>query len=191
MNRHDLSTKLIHLLKGKTDEENLGTLKSILRAGTLLGNCECIKGGYHCVCLTEAPISSIGSILDHAAIRGFRYRPFGIIADKDWIFELGGRPAIYQPLEEYDLVPEILRYRHVTYDPTHPSRPIDFTWEREWRLSCEELELICDRVSILVPRRECIYEMRDFERDEETVCPWTYLALEDLGFTISPVEARR
>jgi len=72
------------------------------------------------------------------------------LVTKEWIFKEGGRPVIYQTDEEFNELPETHRWRHVRYDPLSDP-PIDFTWEREWRINCEELHFDSDVASIVVP----------------------------------------
>ena len=79
-----------------------------------------------------------------------RYKPFGVMVSKSWLFERAGRPVIYQPESEFDLLHETQRFRHKEYDP--PS--VDFTWEREWRIRTDALELDPGAVSLVVPNRE-------------------------------------
>jgi len=83
------------------------------------------------VCFTEAPENVFHQVLG-------RYKPFGIQVPKSWLFEKGGRPVIYQAAGEYELLDEKIRWRHVRYEP-HTTAPIDFSWEREWRIQAEEL----------------------------------------------------
>jgi hypothetical protein len=69
---------------------------------------------------------------------------------KYWAFSVGGRPVIYQPDQEYDLLPESHRWRHARYEPqTEP--PTDFTWERERRIRIDELPLPPGEARIIVP----------------------------------------
>jgi hypothetical protein len=51
---------------------------------------------------------------------------FGLMFEKNWIFDRGGRPVIYQPESELDLLPENLRWRDVRFEPTG-DKVIDFT----------------------------------------------------------------
>jgi hypothetical protein len=76
-----------------------------------------------------------------------RYTPFGVLFKKDFIFERGGRPVIYQPESDYSLLPTALQYRHVTFD----LGTVDFTWEREWRLQGNQLEFNDSDIHVLVP----------------------------------------
>ena len=77
-----------------------------------------------------------------------RYSPFGVIFDKKWVFDKGGRPVIYQPDSDFDILPETHKWRHVRYEPT-AEEPIDFSWEREWRIQTDEL-LFDPSVAVLV-----------------------------------------
>ncbi|MDD2540339.1 MAG: hypothetical protein PHH28_04760 [Desulfuromonadaceae bacterium] len=75
-----------------------------------------------------------------------RYEPYGIAVRKDWLFQRNGRPVIYQPDSEYPLLPPQLQWRHVRYEPPN----VDFTWEREWRVQCDELQIAPNEVLVLV-----------------------------------------
>ena len=188
MNRFDLSTNLIHLTKGDTLNACFETLHSILKGRRLLGGVGYIRGGSKCICLSEAPISAIGSILDNPLRHNFRYRPFGLVLDKNWFFQQGGRPVIYQPETEYDNLPENLQYRHVTYNPIKQPIPIDFTWEREWRLCAEFLELDPEKCSVVIPKRSWINPIQDFFEKQGMIDLWTFIALEDLGVIVDVPE---
>ncbi len=143
MPRADLSNYLIHWIKGESHEEAFAVQRSIVREQRLLGGDGFIKGGYRCVCFTEAPDSTFHEVVG-------KYRPFGIQVSKHWAFSVGGRPVIYQPDREYELLPESHRWRHVRYEPdTEP--PTDFTWEREWRIRADELQLPPGEARIIVP----------------------------------------
>ncbi len=67
--------------------------------------------------------------------------------------EQGGRPVIYQPDDEYDVLPDSHKWRHVCYEP-NADPVIDFTWEREWRLPVGELSFDPSVAAILVPDRD-------------------------------------
>jgi hypothetical protein len=73
--------------------------------------------------------------------------------DKSWIFDHGGRPVIYQPDSDFTILPEDLRWRHVRFEPTG-EQAIDFTWEREWRIRCQELHFSPAEAVIIVPNDE-------------------------------------
>jgi hypothetical protein len=59
-----------------------------------------------------------------------RYSPFGIMVSKQWLFAQGGRPVIYQSAEEYQLLTENHRWRHVLYE-TSIQRLLILSYVRE------------------------------------------------------------
>jgi hypothetical protein len=150
MIRGDLSNRLIHLTKGATEEESSRNFASIVREGKLRGGTGHIRGGYNCVCFSEAPLATLSQILAKPSVHGMRYAPLGVMVSKLWLFSRGGRPAVYQSEAEYETLPEDLRYRHVRYEP---ERDIDHTWEREWRVRTDELVLDPAEATLVVPTR--------------------------------------
>ena len=149
--RTDLARHLIHFTKGRDREDAYQTLKLILQQRRLLGSARLVRGSIPCICFSEAPLIS----LEHGLINdaGFtRYAPFGVLFSKSFIFARGGRPVISQPDAEFHLLPEALRWRHVRFEPTGDS-PIDFTWEREWRLPVDELRFQFDDVEVVLPHK--------------------------------------
>ena len=197
MIRGDLSNRLIHLTKGTTADEAANNFINILRSGHIRGGNGFIRGGYTCVCFSEAPISVLSQILANPSVHGMRYAPFGVMVSKLWLFRQGGRPAIYQPEAEYELLHEEQRYRHVRYEP---DRGIDLTWEREWRLKTAQLDLDPGETTFVVPTRA--WEKRFMEEhagDQQGLAlllgesaalaiepfPWHFVVLEDLGVEVS------
>lgn len=149
MPRSDLSPHIVHFTKGEDHDAAFGNLLSILRDEAILGTSNFIRGEYRCVCFTEAPLWSIeDGLANPEAYR--RYSPFGVMFDKNYIFELGGRPVIYQSDHEFEELPESHRWRHVRYEPDR-DRPVDWTWEREWRLRAERLEFNPGTAVVVVP----------------------------------------
>jgi hypothetical protein len=195
MIRDDLSDTLIHLTRGSTYEEAAQTFTKILDEKRLVGGSGCIKSGFRCVCFSEAPLSKLSQILANPMSHGMRYKPFGVMVDKSWLFERGGRPVIYQPDSEFKLLHEDQKFRHVRYDP--PSN-VDFTWEREWRIQTEELSLELGTTTVVVPNRE--WERKVLDPHDQKIwrralggvgmpmsvitSPWHFIALEDLGVSI-------
>jgi hypothetical protein len=95
-----------------------------------------------------------------------RYSPFGILVEKQWIFEQGGRPVIYQSNAEFEFLPEQIRWRHMRYEPG----TVDFTWEREWRIRCNELHFSPNLAGIVVPTKkwaDALIAEHDAEQDFE------------------------
>lgn len=172
--RPDVAPNLLHLLHADTRGDAFGLLRSIVAGRCLSASDEGIRDGSRCVSFAEAPIRQLREVYRWTAERDARVQPFGVLLGKDYLFALGGRPVIYQSDAEYDELPAALRYRHVHYDPiTVP--PIDYTWEREWRLRTDVLQLEPERCCIVVASeadRAALF-MEHAEREE--------LRLEALG----------
>jgi hypothetical protein len=114
-----------------------------------------VRGPDPAVCLTEQPLSAV---LVTRKCASSRYSAFGIAYHKYALFQMGGRPVIYGPdailgnrIEKHDPdyeqgkeiyaggLPKDLQYLFVRYKPTiGDGYPIDFTWEREWRIKCHD-----------------------------------------------------
>jgi hypothetical protein len=157
--RRDLGSMLFHFTRAAPAEGGNRTrtayenLESILKERRLRGAAGAIKGGHKCVCFTEAPITEMAALFNLSRISAGdqmkpRYEPFGIAVPKKWLFERGGRPVIYQPVNEYAALPAEMQYRHVSYDPVSG---IDFTWEREWRIRTDSLVLEPRHTLVVVP----------------------------------------
>jgi len=143
MSRSDISNYLIHWTKGESYQDAFDTLYSIVMEGKLLGGTGNIKGQYTCVCFSESPKSSFHEVSG-------KYKPFGIEISKKYLFELGGRPVIYQSEPEFYELPDSLKWRHVRYEPNSDT-PKDFSWEREWRINVDELVVSAENSRIIVP----------------------------------------
>lgn len=190
--RIDLSEQLVHLTRG-TLEEAERSFRSIVGEKRLRGGSIGIRGSHSVVCFSEAPIDVLAKLFSQSS-HGFRYRPFGVMVRKDWLFDRGGRPVIYQPNDEFDLLPSELQYRHVRYD--RPGSEKNFTFEREWRVATDSLPLDPRSCTLIVPTREWDYRLRS-EHDQAdmlranvsglnpftrmTRFDWHILALGDLG----------
>ncbi len=154
MPRPDISDKLIHFTSGATVAEAFERLRTILAERRLVGCGAKIKGGFRCVCFTEAPLTSLKNGLVNPTAYS-RYSPFGIVVEKGWVFSKGGRPVIYHSDGEFEALPENLRWRHMRYEPG----VVDFTWEREWRLRTEELDFAPHEAGIVVPDGEWVEQL--------------------------------
>lgn len=185
MIRDDLSDRLIHLTRGSSEdpkknrEESVGNLISILDSGALKGGNGFIKGGYICACFSEAPVSKLPYIIANSVVHKFKYSPYGVMVEKRWFYQQGGRPVVYGPPEDFDLLPEEMKHRYVQL---HLGKPydIDFTWEREWRLRSDSLVLDPATTTVILPDRIA----RDVFSDRFGA-KWHYLVLSDLGVRIS------
>ena len=190
MIRGDLSNRLVHLTKGATPQDAASAFVSILRDARLRGSSGHIRGGFNCVCFSEAPLGTLTHVLALPGPGGMRYAPFGVMVSKKWLFRQGGRPVIYQAHDEYDLLHESQRFRHVRYEP---DRDVDHTWEREWRIQTDGFALDPAETTFVVPTRA--WERRFHAEHAEEAgmlaygfdlpivepIPWHFVVLEDLG----------
>src|SRR5690606_35273332 len=58
----------------------------------------------------------------------------------------------YQPDTDYLGLSESNSWRHVRYEPDQDP-PVDFSWEREWRIKTDELALPAEEVFLILPGR--------------------------------------
>jgi hypothetical protein len=164
--RFDISDKLIHFTRGESPNDAFGRLRAIIRERRLIAGNSMIRGGYGCVCFTEAPLAAFTDVFV-SRIPFTRYAPFGLMFEKTWVYGRGGRPVIYQPSTDFSLLPEALRWRHVRFELTG-EQVIDFTWEREWRINCDELLFSPSEAVIVVPNDEwavALLRSHDAEQD--------------------------
>jgi hypothetical protein len=150
VSRVDISPYLIHFTSGENHEAAFQRLRKIVDERRLIAGTRCIKGQFPCVCFSEAPLTTLPNGLVNEEYYS-HYSPFGIMVSKRWLFGQGGRPVIYETDQEYDNLPETHRWRHVLYEQRPHSFPVDFTWEREWRIKCDYLEFDEAAANIVVP----------------------------------------
>jgi hypothetical protein len=158
--RPDLSEHLVHWTRGASDQEAFAKLAAIVRDGRIIGGREHRKGLITSVCFTEAPT-------DHFQKARGRYSYFGIRVSKRWAFSRGARPVIYQRDAEFSLLPDSLKWRHVRYEPD-ADPAFDFTWEREWRVPGEKLDLEGSDFSILLPGEQWLALLKQEHESTES-----------------------
>lgn len=182
--RDDLSNKLVHLTKGTGDDpekhrgEALRSFGKIIKSKTIKGGTGFIKGGHTCVCFSEAPISKLSYIIANETDKNFKYQPYGVMVDKRWLYQKGGRPVIYGPDPDYRLLPDEMKYRHVRFYLSEKTT-IDHSAEREWRIKTSDLQITPKEVTLIVPDRNIKSYLEEKFDD-----PWHYIVLSDLGVNI-------
>lgn len=199
MIRVDLSSKLIHLTRTVEDISASDHFRSILSECTLKGSSHDIRGGFKVVAFTEAPVSMLATVLATASTLNMRYAPLGIMVDKVWLYEQGGRPVIYQSEKEFELLPDSKKHLHVRYEP---DRGIDYAWEREWRIKIDVLPLDPKITTVIVPTRSWEDHYYKMYRDRlkrgaiatQGLLPmpppkWHFIVLEDLGIPFDNLES--
>ena len=193
MIRDDLSDKLIHLTRDTDIKKGYESFLNIIKTKTLIGGSTDVKGPFKCICFTEAPITSLAQVIARQT-NEMRYSPYGFMFSKEYLFSLGARPVIYEPDEEYEELPDKVKYRHVRFDLTNDKK-VDWTWEREWRLKIDEFKISPKDLTLIVPTRKEINELiAKYQENKRSAgytrafgsfpqIEWHFIALEDLGFT--------
>ena len=166
MERPDLTDDLIHFIRADTANAALHTLQAILQSRRLIGSARMVKGDHRVVCFSEAPLRFLGYAVGRGAPGHSRYQPIGIMAKKRWLYDRGGRPVIYQPDSEYAALGPAHQWRHVRFEPG-ATPPIDFTWEREWRIHTPELPFASAEVTVVAPSQEVLDWMKEQHNCEQ------------------------
>ena len=153
--RNDMSSRLIHLTRGKNDDEAFENLWKILIDKKIKGSG---SGGYvigdtKAVCLQELPLTAIveNLLYEDSLNDKIRYSPFGIRLSKPFVYKKGGRPVIYENstlMKNY--LPESEYWRIVNLNLTDKESCMDWTHEREWRVP-GELCFEYSQCEIIVP----------------------------------------
>lgn len=167
--RADITDTLVHWVKGDREGDAFRSFFSILREECLRGGSGYIRGGFTCVCFSEAPVDALGRALMYERNAGQRYWPYGVMVAKKWLFAQGGRPVIYGPEQDYHALRNEQKWRYVNYDPISNS-PVDFTWEREWRIQTESLRFSPECASLVMPDRTSLrrlVERHEIAQDDE------------------------
>jgi len=94
------------------------------------------------------------------------------------------------------MLPPELQHRHVRYQP---GAGADFTWEREWRVRTDFLEIEPAITTLVVPKREHVdrFKKSHWEQQQTNAAlmgevgwgfvqplEWHYVVLEDLGISV-------
>ncbi|WP_236560921.1 DUF2971 domain-containing protein [Pontibacillus sp. HMF3514] len=143
-NRSDMSGYLIHLTKEYDGNTGMNNLIKILEDKTLYQSDPregFIIGNQGAVCFQDVPVygASQNSFYEqnlrelHTGMK-VRYKPIGIAFRKEYVFNKGGRPVIYERKEKAkSFIPQEEWWRIVNFDLSNPDMIVDWTHEREWR----------------------------------------------------------
>ena len=177
--RKDISDYIYHWCKSEDRDlkESFDSLLSILKSNFICGShAHTVKGcSDSVICFSETPFVEV---LDG---NFGRYMPFGIAFSKKTIFDMGGRHVIYQSENDLENTPANMHWRHVTYNPLNNNTDNwrDFTWEREWRLKTEFLDLNLSIMVIVVPSNEWKEKLLDHYKEFSELM--NYVDVEILG----------
>ena len=162
--RSDMTRAVTHLTKeAKIDGKDLSALEvlvKILKEKKLKGSTT--KSGF-----------IVGNIIyqeeleENSKNPKVRYRPFGLSFDKQYIYEKGGRPVIYDKTNEAkEYLTREQYWRIVSYDLSDDDKIIDWTHEREWRVP-GDLKFNLGQVSVVVKDYDDYQELKKMCKKEK------------------------
>ncbi len=156
-NRNDFPARLTHLTRKNGDMSAFEVLVKILREKEIIGsttNSGYICGNIPAVCLQETPLGALAESIRFEReldSKNPRYEAYGIRFNKKYIYDMGGRPVIYENKEIMKkYLPEQEYWRIVNLDLTDKNKIVDWTHEREWRVP-NTLEFEYNKIEIIVP----------------------------------------
>jgi hypothetical protein len=123
---------LTHFTRASRAGDALDNLVGILRTGLIRASTRMIRSRRPAVCLFDAPLSELSRLLVRSS-RG-RYEPFGVAFDKRYAFRMGARPVIYMPWTEARRMLATDELWRVVAIDIDRNLPLDWTFEREWRV---------------------------------------------------------
>jgi len=123
---------LTHFTRTSRSGDALDNLVTILRNGSIAGSTRMVPGKQRAVCLFDVPIAELSRLLTRANRR--RYQPFGVALDRRYAFAMGARPVFYLPLSEARAILAAEELWRVVAIDLRRTPPVDWTFEREWRV---------------------------------------------------------
>ncbi len=148
--RSDMSSQVVHLTREgeieNTRHDVFDILLKILMEQRITGSST--KSGFICgkrsaVCFQDVPLQSLcQNVYYEQKYRELnqqaklRYRAIGLAFSKAYVYQHGGRPVIYDKTSEAKrYLPEADWWRIVNFDLGSDQNVIDWTHEREWRIT--------------------------------------------------------
>jgi hypothetical protein len=111
-------------------------LIAILWSGCIYGSVPFGPPTQHCVCFSEASEDHVSWL-----VKERRFPGWGLLFDKQVIFELGGGPVWYARHDQADAVAGMPAAEWIVRYDTRPGARSDWTHEQEWRLHTPCLSL--------------------------------------------------
>lgn len=165
--RSDMSSQLVHLTRSTTiDGVKIGpvdVLTKILLEQRIVASVTdsgFIVGGVPATCFQDAPVYAIAQNI-HAEEQyrevvpdaKIRYMGVGLMFNKVYVYQLGGRPVVYEDTERAKaLLPDDEWWRIVRLNLADEGNMVDWTHEREWRVP-GSFEFDLDEVTVLLPSK--------------------------------------
>lgn len=124
---------LTHFTRAAGTSNAIDNLDAILRGGVIRGATRFIRSRRPVVCLFDASLDELGRLLTRSNRR--RYEPFGVAIDKRYAFGMGARPVLYMPWREARQMLAEEEWWRVAAIDLDRNPPIDWSFEREWRVA--------------------------------------------------------
>jgi hypothetical protein len=143
--RKDLTQWLWHLVR--RDKQPKDTIRSIITEHLIRGSKDHLTQET-VISFSEMPLRELVNQDRVLSLNKYaRLSLYGIGLRKRWVFDQGGLPVVYQPNRGIDSLSPETRWRHVEFDL---SKPVDYSWQREWRLRADKLEFnLADSVVLI------------------------------------------
>lgn len=159
--RSDITAHLTHLTKSELPIfDDVDTLIKILRERKITGSTTdkgFIIGDNPAVCFQEAPLYGVCQNVYHEQqnrkeLGGkSRYHAVGLSFRKDYVFNHGGRPVLYEKTElAKQMLPRDEWWRIVNFNLENQDKIIDWTHEREWRIKGDFTFDITEAYALLI-----------------------------------------
>lgn len=160
--REDISDYVFHFTK-KANAKDI--LTQILADGAIKD----ISGnGY--ICFSESPITMLPAMFKiFEQYHDPMYAPYGVGVKKELLYQLGGRPVIYDDLSGIQKLPDDMKWRGVVYKPNE----YDYSWLREWRIKTSQVLINEDNAIVIAKDEEELFKLTydlgdiDFDGDVE------------------------
>ena len=165
--RSDLSSQLVHLTRSTViDGRKVGpvdVLTKILLDRHISGSTTdtgFIVGDIRATCFQDVPVYSIAQNIyaeEHyrkaVPDAKLRYMAVGLMFNKRYVYQHGGRPVIYEETERAkEMLPADEWWRIVRFNLSDDSNLIDWTHEREWRLP-GGFDFELEEATVLLPNK--------------------------------------
>ena len=168
-NRSDISLYITHLTKESEGLSAFQVLRKILTERKIIGSNQggFIIGNSRAVCFQDIPLYGVCQNTFHEQVYReelggvVRYKPIGLTFEKEYIFNKGGRPVLYETKDmAKQILPEKEWWRIVNYDLSNKDSIIDWTHEREWRIK-DDFEFDITQAIIIMPQGCNFVELRE------------------------------
>lgn len=165
--RSDMSSQLVHLTRSTVlNGRQVGPVdvltKILLERRIAASNTQTgfIVGDVPATCFQDAPVYAVAQNIyaeqqyrEVVAEAKVRYVGVGLMFNKAYVYQRGGRPVVYEDTERAkELLPEDEWWRIVRFNLSDEENIIDWTHEREWRVP-GGFDFDLDEATVLVPSK--------------------------------------